>query len=114
MAGVTEYVPERGHVVWLDFDPQAGHEQAGRRPALVLSPRVFNERTGLFLVCPITNRAPRYQFEVQVPQNVGVTGVILSAHVKSLDWRVRRADYICEMPRQTVAETLGRVSALLR
>lgn len=114
MPAVEEYVPERGHVVWLDFDPQAGHEQAGRRPALVLSPAIFNERTGLALVCPITNRPPRYQFEVPIPENVGVTGVILSGHVKSLDWRVRRCEYTCDMPRQTLAEALGRVMALLR
>ncbi len=114
MAAVIQYVPERGHVVWLDFDPQAGHEQAGRRPALVLSPGIYNERTGLALVCPITNRVRGYQFEVQIPEGTGVTGVILSNQVKSLDWRARRADYICHLPRQTVAEVLGRIIALLR
>lgn len=114
MAVVMEYVPERGQVVWLDFDPQAGHEQAGRRPALILSLRIFNERTGLALVCPITNRVRGYQFEVHLPEDVGVTGVVLANQIKSLDWRVRRADYICDLPQAVVAEVLGKATALLR
>ena len=81
------YVPEAGDFVWLTFDPQAGREQAGRRPALVLTPRTYNAKSGLTLVCPITNQAKGYPFEVAVPAGSGTTGVILADHVKSVDWK---------------------------
>jgi mRNA interferase MazF len=85
------YVPETGDF-WLTFDPQAGREQSRRRPTLVLSPRVYNVRSGLALVCPITNQAKGYPFEVAVPVGHGATGVVLADHIKSVDWKVRRAD----------------------
>ena len=85
------YVPDIGDVVFLNFDPQRGREQAGRRPALVLSPREYNEKTSLALCCPITSRAKGYPFEVAIENNPDVTGVVLSDHIKSFDWRSRNA-----------------------
>jgi mRNA interferase MazF len=79
--------PERGDLLWVGFDPQAGHEQPGRRPALVLSPKLYNQRSGLALVCPISSRAKGYAFEVAIPSGCGVTGVVLSDQVESLDWK---------------------------
>src|SRR5215813_14686908 len=88
------YVPERGDAVWVTLDPQAGHEQAGRRPALVLSPAAYNRRVGLALLCPITNQIKGYPFEVLIPQGLKVTGAVLSDQVKSLDWKARKAELI--------------------
>lgn len=85
-----EHVPRRGDLVWLHFDPQTGHEQAGRRPALVLSPESYNRRVGLAIFCPVTSQAKGYPFEVGLPYGGHVSGVILSDQVKSLDWRARR------------------------
>src|SRR5438067_4938950 len=92
------YVPERGDVVWLAFDPQAGHEQAGRRPAIVLSPAVYNGRSGLALCCPITSQVKGYPFEVAIPPGLSIAGVILADQVKSLDWRARRATPAGRLP----------------
>ena len=88
------YVPKRGDAIWINFNPQAGHEQAGRRPAIVLSPQSYNGKVGLCLLCPITNQTKGYPFEVLIPAGLGVTGVILSDQGKSLDWRVRNAEFI--------------------
>jgi len=107
------YVPDRGHIVWLDFDPQAGREQAGRRPALILSPATYNEKVGLAICCPITSRAKGYPFEVSVPSGLGVSGVILADHVKSLDWRERRADWIADLPGPELREVLGKLAVLI-
>jgi mRNA interferase MazF len=82
----ARYVPERGDLLWLTFDPQAGHEQAGRRPALVLSPAAYNRRAKLALVCPITSRAKGYPFEVALPAALPLSGVVLADHLKSADW----------------------------
>ena len=84
-------MPARGDVVWITLDPQSGHEQAGRRPALVLSPAAYNGRVGLALLCPITGQAKGYPFEVGVPDGLAVTGAVLSDQVKCLDWRTRKA-----------------------
>ncbi|HNT06020.1 MAG TPA: type II toxin-antitoxin system PemK/MazF family toxin [Anaerolineae bacterium] len=108
------YIPERGEIVWLDFDPQAGHEQAGRRPALVLSPREYNSRAGLAIVCPITSQVKGYKLEASLPQGLPVQGVVLSDHIKSMDWRVRRAELICRAPRAVLLAVIGRVTSLLR
>jgi mRNA interferase MazF len=86
------YVPRRGDIVWLSFDPQAGHKQAGRRPAFVLSPESYNRKTGLFLACPITSKVKGYPFEVALPDGLAVSGVILTDQIKSLDWKVRKAE----------------------
>ena len=107
------YIPERGDVIWLTFDPQAGHEQAGRRPALVLSPASYNGRVGLLLACPITSRVKQYPFEVQIPPGFPVNGVILADQVKNLDWLARRAKYSCHLPVATIADVLAKLRPLL-
>ena len=113
MVGSRAYVPERGDLVWLSLNPQAGHEQAGRRPALVVSPAVYNGKSGLALFCPVTNHVKGYPFEVVVPDNLPVQGTILSDQVRSFDWRARQAEPICHLPDSTTSEVLARVTALL-
>jgi len=107
------YVPERGDVVWLTFTPQAGHEQAGRRPAVVLSPIAYNRRVGLAIFCPITNQTKGYPFEVALPDAVGVTGVILADQVKNLDWRSRKAVFLAALPEAVIVEVLQKLSTLV-
>jgi len=107
------YVPQRGDVVWISFTPQAGHEQAGRRPAVVLSPKSYNQKVGLAIFCPITNQKKGYPFEVSLPKEVGVTGVILSDQVKSLDWRVRKAEFMGSLPEEVINEVLAKLGILL-
>ena len=107
------YVPERGDAIWIDFNPQAGHEQAGRRPAIVLSPRSYNGKVGLCLLCPITNRVKGYPFEVIIPNDSGVTGVVLSDQTKSLDWRVRNAEFIAGLSKDVTNEVLKKLKSLL-
>jgi len=107
------YVPERGDVVWLDFDPQAGHEQAGRRPALILSPRIYNRPSGLALLCPITSKAKGYPYEVALPAGHAVTGVILADQVKNLDWRERNAVYLGELPFAVLEDVLEKLLTLI-
>ena len=107
------YVPARGDAIWLTFTPRAGHEQAGRRPALVLSPASYNGKVGLAILCPITSQTKGYPFEVATPAGSRVSGVILADQVKSLDWRVRQAEFICKLPRETTVEVLEKLGALL-
>ena len=106
-------VPERGDVIWITLNPQAGHEQAGRRPALVLSPGIYNRKVGLAILCPLTNQIKGYPFEVLVPPGLSITGAILADQVKNLDWRARGAELICRLPRKTVVEVLQKVATLL-
>jgi mRNA interferase MazF len=105
--------PERGDAVWLDFAPPSGHEQYGRRPALVLSPHAYQARTGLALVCPITRQAKGYPFEVALPAGFPVDGVVLADQVKSVDWRARRSSFIAKVPDEVVRSVGGLVSRLL-
>ena len=107
------YVPRRGDIVWLWFEPQAGHEQTGRRPALVLSPAAYNGKVGLGLFCPITSHVKGYPFEVLLPAGLAVNGVVLSDQVKSLDWRARRAAYGGRLPEAQMREVLDKLDALL-
>ena len=107
------YVPERGDIVRLDFDPQSGHEQKGRRPAVVLSPAAYNRRAGLAVLCPITRQAKKYPFEVAIPAGLAVTGVILADQLKSLDWQSRRAEYLCALPEDTLFEVVDRAMTLI-
>ena len=109
----AHYVPDRGHIVWLAFSPQAGHDQAGHRPALVLSPQSYNEKTGMGLFCPITSRVKGYPFEVELPVAGGVTGVVLSDQIRSLDWRARRARFAAQTPPQVVSEVREKLAVLL-
>lgn len=107
------YVPDRGDLVWLDFDPQAGHEQAGHRPGLVLSPALYNGRSGLALICPITSRRRGYPFEVPLPSGGPVDGVVLSDHVRSADWRSRRAKFIAKVDVDAFEEVRAKLAALI-
>ena len=107
------YVPERGDVVWLTFNPQAGHEQGGRRPAVVLSPKAYNGKVGLALLCPVTSQVKGYPFEVAIPDGLAVNGVILSDQVKSLDWKARNAEKACSLPGESIKKVLQRVKALI-
>src|SRR5262245_37915394 len=107
------YVPERGDLVWLQFNPQAGHEQAGRRPALVLSPKSYNRLVGLALFCPITSRIKGYPFEVLLPQGLGVEGAVLCDQLRSLDWRARQAKRIGRLPDDALAEAVGKILTLV-
>ena len=107
------YVPERGDVVWITFNPQAGHEQVGRRPALVLSPKAYNGKVGLALLCPVTSQVKGYPFEVGIPEGLPVSGVILSDQVKSLDWRARKAEKACFLPDEVMLLVLQRVKTLI-
>ena len=107
------YVPARGDAIWLTFTPQAGHERSGRRRALVLSPASYNRKVGLASLCPITSQVKGYPFEVATPARSRVNGVILADHVKNLDWRVRQAEFICKLPRETTVEVLEKRGVLL-
>lgn len=109
----SAYCPQRGDVVWLSFEPQSGHEQAGHRPALVLSPREYNHKVGLAVLCPITSRTKGYPFEVPIPAELPVRGVILSDQVKSLDWRARRAAFCCKLSASTVADVTAKLLTLI-
>ena len=109
----ARYVPAAGHIVWLAFSPQAGREQAGRRPALILSPRRYNQRTGLALLCPITSRVEGYPFEVPLPSSGTLTGVVLADRVKSFDWRARGARFAVEAPSEALSEVREKLSILL-
>jgi mRNA interferase MazF len=113
MVSSKTYVPQRGDVVWITLNPQAGHEQAGRRPAVILSPEAYNGKVGLALLCPITNQVKGYPFEVLIPTGLPVAGAILADQVKSLDWRVRDAELICTLPPRTISEILQRLGTLL-
>lgn len=107
------YVPHRGDVVWLEFTPQSGHEQAGHRPALVLSPRSYNRKVGLALFCPITSQVKGYPFEVVLPPGLKSKGAVLSDQIKSLDWRVRKARRLCVVPQDVVEDVVGKLDVLL-
>ncbi len=113
MTPPSPYVPDRGDFVWISFDPQAGHEQAGRRPALVLSPKSYNAPAGLALVCPITSRAKRYPFEVVLPPGLAIIGVVLADHAKSLDWQARRITFVETAPQSVVDEVIQKFETLL-
>ena len=110
---VTRYVPDRGDLIWLDFDPQSGHEQAKTRPALVLSPRRYNQLSRLALVCPVTSHPKGYPFEVLLPDTLTVRGVVLCDQVRSLDWQARRSRRIESAPPEVVQAAIERVLALL-
>ncbi len=109
---VRAYVPEAGDVVWLEFDPQAGREQAGRRPAVVLTPEGYNKKTNLLVCCPLTTQIKGYPFEVLVEID-GVQSAILSDQVKSLDWKVRKAKYKNTVNPEALTEVRAKVKSLL-
>jgi mRNA interferase MazF len=108
------YIPDGGDVVGITFKPQAGHEQAGRRPALVLSPKAYNGKVGLAILCPITSQVKGYPFEVLIPKGLKISGAILSDQVKSLDWKARQTEFICKLPSATFNEVVQKLSTLIR
>lgn len=108
------YIPDSGDIVWIMFNPQAGHEQAGHRPALVLSPKAYNGKVSLALLCPITSQIKGYPFEVLIPEGLEVKGVILSDQVKSLDWKARKAEFACKLPSEKYSEVVKKLNTLIR
>lgn len=112
---MSEYIPEAGDIVWIDFDPQKGNEIQKRRPALVISPQIYNSTAmNLAFLCPITSRKRESPFEVQIPEGLEIEGVILADQAKSMDWRERRATFICQVPEETIHRVLRKMEALLR
>jgi len=109
----VKYVPERGDLVWLSFDPQAGHEQAGRRPGLVITSRAYNAKTGLALICPVTSQVKGYPFEVALA-NGRISGVVLADQVRSLDWAARGAEKAAQVDEHTMAVVLAKIAALIQ
>ncbi len=109
-----KYIPDRGDVIWISLNPQAGHEQAGRRPVVVLSPSAYNKKVGLAIMCPITNQIKGYPFEVVIPEGLEVTGAVLSDQVKCLDWKARRAEFICKLPSHVMRQVLKKLDTLIR
>ncbi|MBN1191512.1 MAG: endoribonuclease MazF [Dehalococcoidales bacterium] len=113
MVAENVYIPGCGDAVWITLNPQAGHEQAGRRPAVVLTPEGYNSKTGLAICCPVTGQVKGYPFEVLLPEGLPVSGAILTDQVKSLDWRARSAELICHLPEKTISEVLRKLNTLL-
>jgi len=113
MSVVAAYCPDTGDIIYIDFDPQAGSEQSGRRPALVLSPKSYNSKTGLAVVCPITNQIKGFPFEVALPAGIKATGVVLSDHMKSMSWKARRASFLCDAQPDVVDEVKAKFAALI-
>ena len=112
-SGSARYVPDRGDVVALTFDPQVGHEQAGRRPAVVLSPAIYNGRSGLAVFAPVTSQVKDYPFEVAIPSGLPVSGVVLADQLKSLDWHARKAKHITTLPPRVLLEILQKAATLV-
>jgi len=111
---VVTYIPDRGDIIWINFDPQVGHEQAGHRPALVVSRRSYNRASELLICFPIRSRQKGYGFEVPLPTSFEVKGVVLADQAKSMDWRLRKARFFAKAPDSVLAETLGRFKALVK
>lgn len=107
------YIPDSGDIVWINFNPQAGRKQSGRRPALVISPKAYNEKTDLAIFCPVTSQVKSYPFEVNIPANLKISGVILSDQIKSLDWKIRKAEFIFKLSKVLLIETLNKINVLL-
>lgn len=107
------YIPDAGDLVWISLDPKAGHEQVGRRPALILSSRIYNGKALLAIACPITSQIKGYPFEVPLPVGGEIAGVILADHIRNLDWRARRVEYAGKVPAETMVEVQERLRALL-
>jgi mRNA interferase MazF len=111
---IMAYIPDSGDIVWIMFNPQAGHEQAGHRPALILSPKAYNGKVGLAILCPITSQVKGYPFEVKISEGLEIGGAVLSDQVKSLDWKARQAKFICKLPFENFNEVVKKLSTLIR
>jgi mRNA interferase MazF len=112
MVKPVSYVPERGDIVWLEFDPQSGREHKGKRPALTVTPSEYNSKTGLAIFCPITSKVKGYPFEVRLKTNK-IKGVVLSDQVKSLDWRARNAEFIVKSAPEALDEVRENLKLLM-
>ena len=110
---VKPYIPDRGDIVWVQFTPQAGHEQAGERPAIIVSPAAYNQNTTLALMCPITSRAKGYPFEVALPDDLEISGVVLADQIKNLDWQARNARLARKASHEVINEVLAKIKILL-
>jgi mRNA interferase MazF len=108
-----DYIPDKGHVVWITFNPQAGHEQMGRRPALVLSPISYNSKTDLAILCPITTEIKGYPFEVLIPDGFPLKGVVLVDQVKNLDWKIRKSEYCFSISDEVLIEVQAKLKVLI-
>jgi mRNA interferase MazF len=109
---VKNYVPEKGDIVWLNFNPQTGHEQMGRRPAIVISPIEYNKKVGLGLFCPITSKEKGYPFEVRI-ENKRINGVVLSDQIKSLDWNIREVEFIIKAKTNEIDDVINKIKTIL-
>jgi mRNA interferase MazF len=109
---VKHYIPDRGDVVWINFDPQSGHEQKGKRPAIVISPKEYNEKVSLGLFCPITSKIKNYPFEVRI-ETEKISGVVLSDQIKSFDWRAREIEFITKDDPGKIEEIINKLSVLI-
>lgn len=107
------FIPDTGDIVWLSFNPQTGHEQAGRRPALVLSPASYNQKVSLAIFCPVTGQIKGYPFEIMIPDGLKISGAVLSDQIKSLDWTARKAEFICKLPEKEMDEVLQKLITIL-
>ena len=107
-----KYIPERGDIIWLNFNPSSGHEQKGKRPAIVISPKGYNEKVGLGLFCPITSKTKNYPFEVKI-ENEKITGVVLTDQIKSLDWKTRKIEFIAKETSEKINEIVDKISVLI-
>ena len=108
-----EYIPSKGDIVWIDFNPQSGREQSGRRPALVLSSNAYNKKIGLVIVCPITTKIKGYPYEVKIPSEFEVKGVVLSDQIKSFDWKMRNTEFICSVTDILVEDVMGKFNTII-
>ena len=110
---VKGYIPERGDIIWISFNPQAGKEQAGHRPALVLSHKEYNKKVGLSILCPITSKEKGYPFEVKINRKE-ISGVVLADHVKNLDWSERKASFIAKAPEHVIDEVITLINTIIK
>lgn len=108
------WTPDQGDLIWISFTPQAGREQAGHRPAVVVSAAAYNRKSELALMCPVTKRMKGYPFEVRLPEGLPIQGAILSDQVRSLDWKARKSEFICRLPKDIMLEVMGKLTALLQ
>lgn len=113
MVKKQKYIPVRGDILWLEFSPKMGHEQVGRRPALCISPLKYNKKVGLAIFCPITSKIKGYPFEVKLPDELNINGVVLADQIKNLDWKRRKADFICKLPIEYINIILGKIKILI-
>lgn len=112
-SGSEKYVPNRGDIVWLDFDPRTGREQAGHRPAIIVSPKEFNALSSLVFVCPITSKVKGFSFEVALTEKMQTEGVVLIHHLRSVDWKTRKIKFIEQAPNTVIDEVCAKLKPLI-